>query len=295
MPKLIILCGPPGSGKSTYTKDLIENNHSIYINQDSQGKDEHIRLFLMAIEAKKDIIVDRMNFNKEQRNRYLSQAKAAGYETEIKVLYVPRQVCYDRIVKREEHETIKAGDNATAGKVLDFFFKNWERPEDYEADKVTHIYPGGNKPSACICDIDNTLANCDHREHFLQNPGKKNWKGFFDNMDKDPVNEWCRSILNQTESGCQSIKVLLVSARPDTYREITEKWLKEKDVRYNELIMRNRGDYREDSIVKEQILDFELLTRYNIIYWIDDRKRVIDKIRSRGIIVLDCAGEKGNF
>jgi hypothetical protein len=42
-----------------------------YVNQDSQGKTGHMKEFEDAVAAGRSIIVDRMNFNKDQRNRYL--------------------------------------------------------------------------------------------------------------------------------------------------------------------------------------------------------------------------------
>ena len=33
-----------------------------------------------------------------------------------------------------------------------------------------------------ICDIDGTIANNDHRQHFLE--GKKDWDGFFSELNK---------------------------------------------------------------------------------------------------------------
>jgi hypothetical protein len=47
--------------------------------------------------------------------------------------------------------------------------------------------------------------------------------------------------------------------------------------------------------IKEIILDFEIFPRYNVLFAVDDRKQVIDMYRNKNIIVLDCAGEKGNF
>ena len=55
-----------------------------YINQDAQGR-EHLRLFEEATEAGKDICVDRMGFNKSQRDRYLNPAKAKA--TKLKLSY----------------------------------------------------------------------------------------------------------------------------------------------------------------------------------------------------------------
>jgi hypothetical protein len=43
-----------------------------------------------------------------------------------------------------------------------------------------------------LCDIDGTVANNDHRQHFLE--GKKDWDGFFDKLDED---EPIRPIINK--------------------------------------------------------------------------------------------------
>ena len=45
--------------------------------------------------------------------------------------------------------------------------------------------------------------------------------------------------------------------------------------------MRRRNDFRQDNIIKEVILDFELLTRYNIEFCLDDRNQVVKMFRDR--------------
>ena len=57
--------------------------------------------------------------------------------------------------------------------------------------------------------------------------------------------------------------------------------------------MRQRDDFRPDNIVKEMILDFEILTRYTPYFMIDDRKQVVDMWRKRGYTCLACA--EGDF
>ena len=291
MPNLIVLVGPPASGKSILAHQYEEKGF-VRISQDDQGK-EHKQLFLDAIQSGKDVLIDRMNFDKNQRARYLDVGKAYDYHTEIHVLHESREVCFKRCVDRlGRHPTILTEQNANDA--LDTFFTKYEKPTEDEADCVNFIYPILTmKLSTIIVDIDNTLSNADHREHFLQGEGKKRWKDFFDNMDKDPLNAWCKKIINSMRS---NTIITLCSGRPDSYREVTKDWLNKNTVFYDNLFMRHRKDSRADTIVKEIIYDFEIKTRYSeVLFCIDDRKCVIDMYRSRGLLVLDCAGEKGHF
>lgn len=292
MKKLIILVGPPGSGKSTTAKSFMYAEYT-YINQDSQGKDGHLKFFMDALLADKNIVVDRLNFNKQQRERYLIPAKGAGYETEIVVLHESYGDCLNRCLNRKDHETIK--DSQSAHSALNTFFSKYERVQDDEADKVTRIWPeNSNKSSAIWIDIDNTLSDATHREHYLQGP-KKNWTGFFSEMSNDPMNGWCKQILLAMRS--VGYDILICSGRPDNYREQTVAWLTKNNIspHFYKLFMRPRSDSRPDYIAKEIMYEFEVKTKYDLLFSIDDRKQVIDKIREHGVLVLDCAGPKGNF
>jgi|SRR5581483_10268338 len=310
MPQLTLLVGPAGSGKSTLAKQLIANTpdiegEAVYINQDSQGK-EHLALYDDALLAGKSIVVDRMNFNKSQRNRYLDLAKARGYRTKIVVLHVPYYVCFERCMSRKDHQTIKDEVNARAA--LATFFSKYERVSDDEADVVERLGWEGYKPPAVICDLDGTLCDIRHRLHYVRRPEgeKKDWKGFFDEMNGDAVNQWCADILTAVSD---EVAIVFCSGRPDNHRSATVGWLKRNrmyelnegnygvpDSPYGDkfhLYMRPRGDQRDDSIIKEIILDFEILTRFTPHFMIDDRKRVVDMWRSRGYTCLACA--EGNF
>src|ERR1700722_16079343 len=169
----------------------------VYINQDSQGKEGHKLLFHEALHAGKDIVVDRMNFNKAQRNIYLGSAKEHGYFTEIQVIHESNEVCTVRCFMRTDHETVKTPKDAR--KALDFFFKNYERVDDNESDSVIRHWPSNKKPNAIICDLDGTLCNIDHRLHWVRNE-KKNWPMFFAGIKNDTLNQWCADILSQLRS-----------------------------------------------------------------------------------------------
>lgn len=127
-PKLILTIGSQGSGKSTWSKLFLnENNHSyVYISQDEQGKEQHHINFNDALKQKANILVDRCNFTKEQRMKYVIPAKEAGYEIEYRYFHVPYHEALARIVSRTNHPTIKKDDITTAKKALDMYFDKEE-------------------------------------------------------------------------------------------------------------------------------------------------------------------------
>lgn len=284
--QLILLVGPPGSGKTTYSKPFLDH---IYINQDSQGKDGHFNLFREAIKNKKNIIVDRMNFSFEQRNRYLSLAKESNYNITIVVFHESYDTCLKRCLERKNHETIQNEKNARSA--LQTFFIRYDRVENKEADCVLQLWPEGTKDKAIVVDLDGTLCNITHRLHWVNTDvNKKDWKRFFSSLNEDSVNEWCRDIIYKFSD---THKIIYCSGRPDDYRKQTEMWLKENSLSTHDLYMRRRGDFRSDHIIKEILLDFEILTRFDPYFVIDDRKQVVDMWRRRGVTTLQC--DEGDF
>ena len=144
-----------------------------------------------------------------------------------------------------------------------------------------------------LCDIDGTLANPEHRLALIATR-PKNWKGFFDASIDDPVYEdiaWLVKNLKATGN-----TILIVTARPENNREITEKWLHEKAGLkgvYTKMYMREAGDYRDDSIVKEEILQNIMNDGYAPYMVLDDRDRVCAMWRKLGIRCLQV--KPGDF
>jgi predicted kinase len=304
MKQLTMLVGPPGSGKSTYSKNLIHDDgdhglSTVYVNQDSQRK-EHFTIFDQAIFDGKNIVVDRMGFSKSQRARYLDVARSKGYTSKIVVLHESYNTCLERCRKRfGKHETIN--DEQSARGALNTFFTKYERPAKDEANELVFLYPEGDKPSAVIFDLDGTLCDVSHRRHFVQNivGQKKDWQSFFRGMVDDAPNLWCAELV---ESMSKNHVIVYCSGRPDSWRSHTVEWLKKHNLFEFKnddtncdfhLYMRPRSDSRDDSLVKEVILDFEILTRFKPFFMVDDRRRVVDMWRSRGFVCLAC--DEGNF
>jgi len=64
-------------------------------------------------------------------------------------------------------------------------------------------------------------------------------------------------------------------------------------IRLDFLLMRAEGDFRNDAIVKSELVDNHLSGNYDVIAHFDDRNRVVDALRAKGIKVLQV--EPGNF
>lgn len=280
----------------------------VRISQDDQGKEGHMQIFDQALIKGQDIIIDRMNFNKPQRERYLGPARFAGYNTRIVVLHVPKDICLERCNNRKDHPTIK--DSKDASQAVDFFFKNYERVSDDEANEVMRLgWVDKFAPECIYSDIDGTIANIEHRIRYIRpviedkeprlegiseepQKFKKDWKAFFEKMALDKVDVVCKSIL---DSFCSIYPIVYATGRPDNYKQETETWLEENGVRYpgSLLFMRARNDMRKDDVIKEIILEFEIKTRYNILFALDDRDCVVGMLRRHGVKVLQV--EKGDF
>lgn len=146
-----------------------------------------------------------------------------------------------------------------------------------------------DKKGIMLCDIDGTLANIKHRLNFVKdNPEKKDWKGFFGAMwDDIPRVEIIDKLMQYEEKGHP---IILISARPEDYREVTEAWLEAKVFKGYEahvtLFMRKKGDKRPDTDVKREIYE-KYLQKYQVDVIFDDRPRIIELWRSLGLNVID--------
>lgn len=142
-----------------------------------------------------------------------------------------------------------------------------------------------NKPKAIIVDIDGTFTNNDHRQHYIAGE-KKDWKSFSENCGGDTINEWCAELTTAMDNDFQ---VIFVSGRCEKYREITEHYIdRNAGVMEIMLYMRKDGDYRDDTVIKEEIYNEHIKDKYDILFCIDDRPKVCRMWRSLGLTVLQC-------
>jgi len=140
-----------------------------------------------------------------------------------------------------------------------------------------------------VFDIDGTLSNLKHRLPYLHTT-PKDWGTFKSLIPFDTPHE---DIIWLTQCFKNYGRVILCSARDAINRKETIDWLIKYNVYFDDLYMREVNDYRDDGIIKKELLQ-EITVKYGRPFmWFDDRNRVVQAVREEGIRVLQVA--PGNF
>jgi len=138
-----------------------------------------------------------------------------------------------------------------------------------------------------VFDLDGTLALTDHRAYFL-NREKKDWRGFYNACDKDePCHPIIRTLMALWVTGAD---IEIWSGRSKEVLSKTEEWLGANGLSMIPVKMREEGDHRPDTVLKEEWLS-ECSSRPHLIF--EDRASVVAMWRSHGIVC--CQVAPGDF
>lgn len=141
-----------------------------------------------------------------------------------------------------------------------------------------------------VFDVDGTLANIEHRRTYVQTK-PRNWNAFNAAIIYDKPYEDIVALSNIMHGAGYSI--ILCSGRSEDTREVTHNQMVKFGVPYKALYMRKEKDYRDDGIVKVELLHQIRKDHGEPFLWFDDRNRVVEAIRAEGVRVLQVA--EGNF
>jgi predicted kinase len=282
MKKVILIKGLPGSGKSTWAKQLLNENPNSYkrINNDdlrkmldnnqySSDMEKFIKkavnvLVLLALEEGKHVILDNTHLSENSINRIKELVKGkAEVVIEDKFLDVPLETCIKNDLKRF--------DSVGKDVIVKLYEQHLKKTEPIVQDK--------SLPKAIIVDIDGTLAHMKDRSPF-------DWK----RVGEDECDDIIKGIVNSYDNLGVTI---VMSGRDGSCREITEKWLEDNNIKYDSLLMRAESDFRKDSIVKKELFDNHIKNKYFIEYVLDDRLQTVNMWRSIGLKCLQV--QEGNF
>ena len=131
---------------------------------------------------------------------------------------------------------------------------------------------------AIIFDLDGTIADIDHRLHFVKKQ-PKDWVGFLDACPDDKLNQSVYEFYRR----CNPAEVVICSGRNATHRGQTVDCLARHKITYNALMMRREKDYRPDVVIKLEMLTSIRNSRMHPIFAIDDRPSVVQMWRRNGI------------
>lgn len=140
-----------------------------------------------------------------------------------------------------------------------------------------------------IFDIDGTICNTEHRTHWVRSK-PRNWPAFAAAIPDDPPYWdmiWLLKLINRTTP------VFLCSGREETSRQDTVTWMEKHEVPYHMLFMRKTKDYRDDCIVKREMLDTIRHMGYEPKMVFDDRNKVVNMWRENGLRCLQV--QPGDF
>jgi predicted kinase len=293
--ELVICRGIPASGKSTYAQAWVAAGEKrVRVNRDDirfqmygvyhgeQVNEELVTrvedaMIEAALKQYNSAIVDDTNIKQAYVKRIADIGHRFQIPVEIKTFYISldealaRNAARDRKVPedviRKMYQSLKSSGEVdiTPGRV-------------YTPD--TYVPPVDGLP-AILVDIDGTIAH---------NDGHRSFYDWMKVGGDDPIREVIDIVRWAYDYG---YAVIVMSGRDGECREVTEEWLTEHKIPYDEFHMRAAGDQRKDSIVKRELFDAHVRPFYDVKFVLDDRDQVVDMWRQMGLRCLQVA--PGNF
>lgn len=302
MSKLIVTRGVPASGKSTWAKAWVaeDPDRRARVNRDDirfqlfekyYGVDE---LAVSAVEkatvralldSGKEVVVDATNLRAKFAKEW--------YNFGVPVEWQDFSISFYEATKRDL-ERYLAGERSVGEEVIrKSFFERYSinyftgklPPKPTVPNLVAEpvfepVVRDNSLPPAIIVDIDGTLAH-------MVNRGPYDTSKYADDViDPTVLDLVARMSLD-------GVTILVTSGRDAGFYGVTDRWLTDNWVPFDLLIMREQGDKRRDDIVKNELFEKHIRGNYNVLFSLDDRDRVVDMWRAKGIKTLQV--ERGDF
>lgn len=289
MPKVTIMRGLPASGKTTAALKLVADSGGRVrrMNLDSlrlmlddndgtvrRGREhEEVVLaaqdgaILAAVDAGFDVVVDNTHLVARLPNRYKRLLATRDVQFEIMdCTDVPVEEC----IRRDAARARPVGEGLIRDMAKQLKGRPFTAEQLNDRPVVEPYVPDSRKANAVLCDIDGTLAL-----HVGRGPYD------LDLCETDLLNAEVARFLALADRANDCI--ILLSGRQSEYREHTERWLAKHGVAYDELWMRAAGDRRGDDVVKAELFDSHVRSRFNVRTVLDDRDRVVALWRRMGL------------
>lgn len=130
-PRLLLLCGLPGSGKSSLARSFAASPQWCVVNQDSLGSRQAcMKVARHALASDRNVVIDRCNVTRGQRAIWTlmaSEFNLAASQVGCVWLDVNAEECGQRVLQRFGHRTLPPR-NASL-KVIRGFARQWQAPD----------------------------------------------------------------------------------------------------------------------------------------------------------------------
>lgn len=282
MTKCIILRGLPWIWKSfwanSYEDFPVINRDKIRIEnpwiKEKDVKEIQNKQLKSCFEQWWDCILDNTHMFPWSLESAIAMCKSIWFETEVKdfMTWAP--------IKRHEEASARNLNRPTRVPqcVIDKMFLANYKISDIHFWREMYIF-----------DLDWTLANLEHRLHYVKWEWKKDWKNFFAEVSKDSVIENVARIWHSLSS--PTICKVILSWRSNECAFQTEEWLSKNGFKYDFILMRDSWDKRDDTDVKRDM--YNMCLKWNKILWVfDDRARIISMREEEGIFTFNVSQGK---
>lgn len=130
------------------------------------------------------------------------------------------------------------------------------------------------KPFCVVSDLDSTITTRGFKESYKKV-----------NFEEEFCQEWVCRVL---DSLTKDYPLIIVTGRSEKYREDTEKWLRERHIRFDKLVMRDLSSTETGMEYKLRVVK-EVSKEFNILVIFEDRRKYNEMFRSEGFNVMSVA------
>lgn len=290
MKKIIVLQGPPASGKSTWARDTAKaGTPYVIVNRDSirEARGEYwipeqesyisdLEEFGVRSAVNRGLIpiIDATNLNPKTIQKWNDLAKELNCEIEFKPFYVP----YKEALERDKGRSRPVGEKVLKRFYTQYFYEDFTKEVGYDNVPIRNH---NGRANCVVFDLDGTVAHHQGRLPF-------DW----DKLETDLCDSRCQEIIKQFD--LLAIKIIFLTGRPESVRAATENWIRKNIPGINfSLIMRDSKDFCSGEIVKKELWEKHVEPNYNTLCVFEDSNKCADMWRSLGL--LTCQVYKNDY